>query len=160
MRDAFLAAVVGVLVAGGLAASSVAQGVKVTANEAERRVDISIDGKPFTSYLWPASIKKPVLYPLITDHGITVTRGYPLEPRPGERVDHPHHAGLWLNYGDVNGFDGMNTLGARVAPFIPGRPVPGQNSRIAMASPVRSHCSTRTRPTPRTRCARRFKAQS
>src|SRR5436305_2688487 len=112
MRDAFLAAVVGVLVAGGLAASSVAQGVKVTANEAERRVDISIDGKPFTSYLWPASIKKPVLYPLITDHGITVTRGYPLEPRPGERVDHPHHAGLWLNYGDVNGFDFWNNSDA------------------------------------------------
>jgi hypothetical protein len=48
------------------------------------------------------------LYPLIADGGITVTRGYPLEPRPGERVDHPHHAGLWFNYGEVNGFDFWN----------------------------------------------------
>jgi len=92
--------------------SSLAQGVRVTANEAERRVDVTIDGQQFTSYIWPASLKKPVLYPLVTDEGITVTRGYPLDPRPGERVDHPHHAGLWFNYGDVNGFDFWNNSDA------------------------------------------------
>src|SRR5690606_23974360 len=43
-----------------------------------------------------------------TISGIVVTRGYPLEPRPGERVDHPHHVGLWLNYQDVNGLDFWN----------------------------------------------------
>ena len=86
--------------------------MRVVANEAERRVDITMDGKPFTSYIWPTSLKKPVLYPLITDDAITVTRGYPLEPRPGERVDHPHHAGLWFNYGDVNGFDFWNNSDA------------------------------------------------
>ena len=75
-------------------------------------MDITIDGKPFTSYIWPTSLKKPVLYPLITDDGITVTRGYPLEPRAGERVDHPHHAGLWFNYGNVNGFDFWNNSDA------------------------------------------------
>jgi hypothetical protein len=84
----------------------------VIANEAQRRVDITIDGQPFTSYLWPTTLKKPVLYPLITDEGITVTRGYPLEPRPNERVDHPHHAGLWFNYGNVNGFDFWNNSDA------------------------------------------------
>ena len=84
------------------------KGVEVFADEANRRVDITIDGKPFTSYLWPTSLKKPVLYPLVTGEGITVTRGYPLEPRPGERVDHPHHAGMWFNYGNVNGFDFWN----------------------------------------------------
>jgi Methane oxygenase PmoA len=89
-------------------AASMSAGVQVVANEAQRRVDVTIDGKPFTSYIWPTSLKKPVLYPLITDEGITVTRGYPLEPRPGERVDHPHHAGLWFNYGNVNGFDFWN----------------------------------------------------
>ena len=89
-----------------------AQGVQVVAHDAERRVDVTIDGKPFTSYMWPTSLKKPVLYPLITDNGITVTRGYPLDPRPGERVDHPHHAGLWFNYGNVNGFDFWNNSDA------------------------------------------------
>jgi hypothetical protein len=92
--------------------SAAAPGVQVIANEAQRRVDITIDGQPFTSYLWPTTLKKPVLYPLITDEGITVTRGYPLEPRPNERVDHPHHAGLWFNYGNVNGFDFWNNSDA------------------------------------------------
>ena len=93
-------------------ANAADKGVQVVADEAHRRVDITIDGKPFTSYIWPTSLKKPVLYPLITDEGITVTRGYPLEPRPGERVDHPHHAGLWFNYGNVNGFDFWNNSDA------------------------------------------------
>ena len=89
-----------------------ASGVQVVANEAQRRVDITVDGQPFTSYLWPTTLKKPVLYPLITDEGVTVTRGYPLDPRPNERVDHPHHAGLWFNYGNVNGFDFWNNSDA------------------------------------------------
>lgn len=87
-------------------------GVQVIPHAAERRVDITIDGKPFTSYIWPTTLKKPVLYPLIDDEGITVTRGFPLNPQPGERVDHPHHAGLWFNYGNVNGFDFWNNSDA------------------------------------------------
>jgi methane monooxygenase PmoA-like len=88
------------------------RGVQVIADESHRRVDITIDGKPFTSYIWPTSLKKPTLYPLITEEGIPVTRGYPLEPRAGERVDHPHHAGLWFNYGSANGFDFWNNSDA------------------------------------------------
>src|SRR5579863_8989869 len=82
--------------------------VSVVPNEQERRVDISIDGKPFTSYIWPTTLKKPVLYPLRTANGTIITRGFPLEPRPGERIDHPHHAGLWFNYENVNGLDFWN----------------------------------------------------
>jgi hypothetical protein len=81
---------------------------RVIPNEAERRVDIVIDGRPFTSYIWPERLAKPVLYPLRTAKGTVVTRGFPLEPRRGERVDHPHHAGLWFNYGNVSGFDFWN----------------------------------------------------
>jgi len=85
-----------------------AKGVQVVANEASRRVDITVDGKPFTSYIWPDTLKKPVLYPIRTAAGTLVTRGFPLDPRPGERVDHPHHVGLWFNHGDVNGLDFWN----------------------------------------------------
>jgi hypothetical protein len=93
-------------------AAGAGKGVQVIADEANRRVDITIDRKPFTSYIWPTSLKKPVLYPLIAEEGVTVTRGYPLDPRPNERVDHPHHAGLWFNYGNVNGFDFWNNSDA------------------------------------------------
>src|SRR5271169_598038 len=82
--------------------------VSVIVNEEARRVDITIEGKPFTSYIWPTTLKKPVLYPLRTAKGTIVTRGYPLEQRPGERVDHPHHFGLWFNYENVNGLDFWN----------------------------------------------------
>lgn len=91
-----------------LVTASAAGQVKVTPNEGARRVDVTIDGKPFTSYVWPTSLMKPVLYPLIAEDGVTVTRGYPLAPLPNERVDHPHHAGLWFNYGNANGFDFWN----------------------------------------------------
>jgi hypothetical protein len=100
-----------IFAASAFAASS-SKGVQVVADEANRRVDITIDGQPFTSYIWPTTLKKPVLYPLITDEGVTVTRGYPLNPKPGERVDHPHHAGLWFNYESVNGFDFWNNSDA------------------------------------------------
>ena len=84
------------------------RGVRVIKNAASRRVDVFVDGQPFTSYVWPETLKVPVLYPLRTAHGTIVTRGFPLEPRLGERVDHPHHAGFWLNYGNVNGVDFWN----------------------------------------------------
>jgi hypothetical protein len=84
------------------------RGVRIVKNEAARRVDIFVDGQPFTSYVWPEKLKVPVLYPLRTAQGTIVTRGFPLEPRAGERVDHPHHAGTWLNYGNVNGVDFWN----------------------------------------------------
>jgi hypothetical protein len=82
--------------------------ISVIANEEARRADITIDGQPFTSYIWPTTLKKPVLYPLRTAKGTIITRGFPLEQRPGERVDHPHHAGLWFNFENVNGLDFWN----------------------------------------------------
>ena len=99
---------------GGTAAlrAAASSGVEVKVNEAAKRVDVTIDGKPFTSYIWPDTLKKPVLYPIRTANGTLVTRGFPLDPRKGERVDHPHHVGLWLNHGDVNGLDFWNNSDA------------------------------------------------
>jgi hypothetical protein len=89
-----------------------AASVQVTPKEAERRVDVTVDDKPFTSYVWPTTLKKPVLNPLRTASGKVLTRGFPLDPRPGERTDHPHHVGLWFNYGNVNGADFWNNSDA------------------------------------------------
>src|SRR5882762_712855 len=82
--------------------------VTVTPNEGARRVYIAIGGKPFTSYIWPERVKKPVLDPIRSASGTLVTRGWPLAPRAGERVDQPHHVGLWFNYESVNGLDFWN----------------------------------------------------
>src|SRR5712671_156081 len=88
--------------------NALAPRIRVVPDEGQRRVEVVIDGQPFTAYVWPEKLAKPVLYPLRTAKGTIVTRGFPLEPRPGERIDHPHQAGLWLNYGNVNGFDFWN----------------------------------------------------
>lgn len=74
----------------------------------EKRVEIYAGDELFTAYIYPDNIAKPVLYPLLTVSGKKLTRGFPLDPTPGERVDHPHHVGHWLNYGDVNGLDFWN----------------------------------------------------
>jgi hypothetical protein len=74
----------------------------------EQKVDVLIGGKFFTSYTYTNNIEKPVLYPLQTASGILVTRGFPINPRPNERTDHPHHIGMWFNYGDVSGLDFWN----------------------------------------------------
>ena len=83
-------------------------GVTFTVHESESRIEVQVDGEPFTDYLYRADLKKPVLFPLRTDRGVLVTRGFPLAPRPGERLDHPHHTGLWLDYGAVDGVDFWN----------------------------------------------------
>lgn len=48
----------------------------------------------------------PYLYPLIAPDGANIARHWPMEnDAPGEEKDHPHHRGLWLSHGDVNGYD-------------------------------------------------------
>jgi hypothetical protein len=79
--------------------------IKFVEDKPGKRVDVMIDGKLFTSYWWPDSVYKPVLYPLLTSAGTPVTRGYPILAREGERRDHMHQVGNWLNYGNVNGYD-------------------------------------------------------
>ena len=74
----------------------------------ESKVDVMVAGKHFTSLIFPADMEKPVLYPINAANGQTVTRGFPIATRDGERTDHPHHVGLWLNYESVNGLDFWN----------------------------------------------------
>jgi hypothetical protein len=84
------------------------QGVEIRPDEAQKKVDVFVNGQLFTSYIYPDDLEKPVLYPLYTAKGTVVTRGFPRDPRPHERVDHPHHVGFWFNFGDVNGLDFWN----------------------------------------------------
>jgi hypothetical protein len=79
--------------------------VDLVKNESERKLDVIIDGKLFTSYCWYENVYKPVLFPICTSKGTIITRGFPLKPRDGERSDHAHQIGNWLNYGNVNGLD-------------------------------------------------------
>lgn len=84
------------------------QTVKFVRNDSEKKIDVLIGGKPFTTFFYTDTIEKPFLYPLYAANGTMVTRGFPLNPKPGEPTDHPHHVGMWFTYENVNGLDFWN----------------------------------------------------
>jgi hypothetical protein len=86
--------------------------VKLVRVDDKQKVDVMVDGKLFTSFQYPSNMEKPYLFPVYAPNGSVITRGFPLEPRKGERVDHPHHIGLWFNHGNVNGLDFWNNSSA------------------------------------------------
>ena len=104
--------IAGILLASVFSAAAVAQpsvkGFQIVERKEKKQFDVLFDGKLMTAYCYYDSIRKPFLFPLNTIDGITVTRGYPLQPLTGERTDHPHHVGMWLNYESVNGLDFWN----------------------------------------------------
>ena len=69
------------------------------------RVDVTIDGKPFTSYVFTGH-RKPILFPILSPAGTGLTRQSPMvKGVAGEPHDHPHHESLWFMHGKVNGQD-------------------------------------------------------
>jgi hypothetical protein len=75
---------------------------EITVEKSDRGAVVKIDGQLFTEYLTKSG-NKPVLWPIVAPGGKRVTRGYPIEPQPGETNDHIHQRGLWFTHGDVNG---------------------------------------------------------
>lgn len=112
MRTKLFVVLLSGLLAGTIAPAQQPTRIQVIPDPVAPRIDILIDGKPFTSYVYARDQKKPALFPVRTATGTPVTRGYPLDSRAGERADHPHHVGLWFNYGDVNGLDFWNNSSA------------------------------------------------
>ncbi|MBC7650584.1 MAG: PmoA family protein [Deinococcales bacterium] len=82
--------------------------VTVTKVANENKINVTIGNSFFTSFMYPDSLEKPVLYPIATTEGTIVTRGFPLNPKPNDPTDHPHHIGLWFNFENVNGLDFWN----------------------------------------------------
>jgi hypothetical protein len=98
-----------------LAVITSAQSVRVSRKNDQKRVDVTVDGKPFTSYRWDERIFRPVLYPILSSGGSFVTRGFPFETRDGDTIDHPHQVGSSFSYGNVNGIDFWNSSTFRSA---------------------------------------------
>jgi hypothetical protein len=90
------------VVAAGLGQTAIAQ---VAFHQLKDRVEIAIGGRPFTSLYFGVDANKPFLYPLTTPGGQRVTRGFPLEPLPGDPTDHPHQKGIWTGSEQMSGMD-------------------------------------------------------
>src|SRR5215510_8915820 len=91
------------------------KGFSIVPEKDKNQVNVLYNGKLLTAYCYFDSSRKPVLFPVNTVDGITVTRSYPFQMIAGERTDHPHHTGIWLNYESVNGLDFWNNSTA-IAP--------------------------------------------
>ncbi len=88
-----------------LAAAGFPLSAEVQFKQEADRIEVSIDGKPYTAFYLAPGGNKPYLYPLSTASGIVVTRHFPMEAFPGETKDHPHHRGLFFSHGDINGLN-------------------------------------------------------
>lgn len=96
------------LLAASVTQASKKEKVEFRNDAKNRKVEVFVGGKLFTAYIYPDNMEKQSLYPIMTASGKFITREFPLDPRPFERTDHPHHVGLWLNFGSVNGLDFWN----------------------------------------------------
>jgi Family of unknown function (DUF6807) len=91
--------------AAAAAVAAVASGQVAFQAAGTDHISISIDGRPFSVFYIGTPYPKPFLAPLRTASGLIVTRQYPMQKIEGESRDHPHHRGLWIGYGNVNGFN-------------------------------------------------------
>jgi hypothetical protein len=107
MKKFWIATVVFLCVGIGAQASK-KEKVEFKNDEKGKKVEVLLDGKLFTAYIYPDNMEKQSLYPIMSASEKFITRGFPMNPRPFERVDHPHHVGFWFNFGDVNGLDFWN----------------------------------------------------
>jgi hypothetical protein len=80
-------------------APEVAGGVEIDIAESGQ-ADITIDGKPFTSYVFKEGIARPFLYPVYGPNGKIIVREVNIPAKEG--IDHPHHKGFWVAQGHVN----------------------------------------------------------
>ena len=78
---------------------------EVTLKKTDAGIEVAIDGKPFTTYLFKSGVK-PILWPVLGPTGKEMTRAWPMrEGNPDEKTDHPHQRSFWFTHGNVNGVD-------------------------------------------------------
>jgi len=93
---------IGLLVVMGVAMA--AYGAEAKLARDERKVEVTIGGKPFTTYYYNDGMGKPFVrpffYPVLAADGQAVTAD-----QSTEGGDHPHHRSMWVAQGAVNGVD-------------------------------------------------------
>jgi hypothetical protein len=82
--------------------------VRVVSDTKARKVDVFVGKKLFTTFLYPDTLEKPVLYPLHAANGTVVTRGFPFTAKPNDPTDHPHQVGMWFTFENINNIDFWN----------------------------------------------------
>jgi hypothetical protein len=98
-----------VAVATGLASAAL-MAASVELKRGEDEIEVTVGGKPFTTYYFHKDVAKAYLMPLRTPSGVIVSRPFPVfnnvsmadRKLPGFE---PHQRPLYFNYGDIDGVD-------------------------------------------------------
>jgi hypothetical protein len=77
----------------------------VTIKVNDERIDVEVEGKPFTALHADKAANKLYLHPVLTASGKRVTRAFPMEKIDGESTDHPHQRGVWIGAERLSGID-------------------------------------------------------
>lgn len=84
-----------------------AEAMKVT--ESGNHLDVTIGGKPFTTYWFGPRDDRPYIrpffYPVLATGDVPLTSDQYAYKKEHPKADHPHHISLWVAHGDVNGAD-------------------------------------------------------
>ncbi len=92
----------------------------VTFERGDHQIRVKVGGEHFTTLHYSERWDKPFLHPIRTASGLTVSRGYPVDPAEGEVQDHDWHRGIWYGHGDINGHDFWRELGrGRTGTIVP-----------------------------------------
>lgn len=95
-------------------AAAPAPAIAIAWDAAANAYHVTAGGAPFASVRLGADQRVPCVLPIHAPGGALVTRGFPLAPGPRDATDHPHHRGLWLAHGDVDGHDFWHAEACRI----------------------------------------------
>lgn len=120
-------------IAGLLLSAAALSAANAVLQQKDGKIEIQLDGKPFTAYHYSDKWDKPFLHPIVSASGQVVTRGWPVDPQPGDSNDHVWHRGLWYAHGDVNGADFWRERGRdKTGRMIPKRPPQIKGDRLTV----------------------------
>lgn len=76
--------------------------VQIKKKGEEPILEVYIEDELFTAYHYSNDNKKPFLWPVNVEGGVTVTRDFPMGPTAIKMAeDHPHHKSCWSAFGEV-----------------------------------------------------------
>ncbi len=84
-----------------LSSGGVEGGASVVFSEHGNTIDVTIDGRAFTTFRYGKDQFRPYFFPVLGPDGRSVTRGETSE----RSSDHVHHRSLYVAYGEVNDVD-------------------------------------------------------
>ena len=84
-----------------LSEGTIAGGAGVELQEHAETIDVTLNGRPFTTFRYGKAQFRPYFYPVLGPNGCEVTRGETSDISK----DHVHHRSLYVAYGEVNDVD-------------------------------------------------------